>query len=691
MSPEQANGNVANLDRRADVFGLGGILCEILTGRPPYVGRSAEEVRRKAANGDLADATARLDGCGADPELLALTKQCLAPEAADRPRDAQALADGLSAYLNGVQERLQAAQRERAVAVAQEAEQRKRRKVQLALAAAVVALLLGGGGFAWWRHDQAQLVRQRDARNADAVAALLDQCEEALRAGDAAKAAVVLEAAGRRSAEGGAEGQAERLGRLDADLALLRDLDAVDQLRWTHVGKQFAGHEVVAARARAALTRFGADPDAVPADEAAARVSASVVRERLVTVLDRWLFWPERTAGVRAVLGRVDENPYRDAVRDAVLANDRAKVVALLEQKAAPEQPPGFVAILGEYMGITVERRRQLLEAAVTRRPGHLGLLVALANTYPYDDEDVAAERLRWLQAAVAAAPTNPAAHNDLGLALGEKGQVEEAIAWFEKAIAHYNLGSALQGKGQVDEAITSYRKATELTPDFAEAHCNLGHALAGQGRFAESLAALRRGHELGSKRSGWPHPSAGWVRQAEANAALEAKLPALLKGEFRPGDNGERLALAAVCQAKKLPHAATDLYAAAFAADPKLADDVKAAHRYNAARNAALAAAGQGEDAARLDDPERSRLRKQALDWLRADLGLRGKQLEGDKPADHTEARQALRYWQTDADLAGIRDKEALARLPAEEQKAFAQLWADVAATLQKAEQEMK
>src|SRR5262245_8664322 len=72
MPPEQANGYVANLDRRCDVFGLGAILCEILTGKAPYVGRSAEEVRRKAANGDLADALARLDGCGIDQELITL-------------------------------------------------------------------------------------------------------------------------------------------------------------------------------------------------------------------------------------------------------------------------------------------------------------------------------------------------------------------------------------------------------------------------------------------------------------------------------------------------------------------------------------------------------------------------------------------------------------------------------------------
>ena len=108
-----------------------------------------------------------------------------------------------------------------------------------------------------------------------------------------------------------------------------------------------------------------------------------------------------------------------------------------------------------------------------------------------------------------------------------------------------------------------------------------------------------------------------------------------------------ERLGLAGVCQGKKLHHTAAGLYAAAFAADPKLADDLKAAHRYNAACYAALAAAGQGEDAAKLDDKEKTRLRKQALDWLRADLALRTKQLESGKPADRAEVQQTMRHWQ--------------------------------------------
>ena len=143
-------------------------------------------------------------------------------------------------------------------------------------------------------------------------------------------------------------------------------------------------------------------------------------------------------------------------------------------------------------------------------------------------------------------------------------------------------------------------------------------------------------------------------------------------------------------CQIKKFHHTAAGLYAAAFAAEPKLADDLKAGHRYNAARHAALAAAGQGEDASKLDK-ERTRLRKQALEWLRADLALHSKQLEAGKPADRSQPQSTLRHWQQDSDLASVRDTAALAKLPADERKACAQLWADVAALLKKSEEKRK
>ena len=129
MAPEQAGGDVEAIDERADVFGLGSILCEILTGRPAYTGPSSDAILRKARRGETADALRRLDGCGADAELVALAGHCLAAEPEERPRDAGEVARRMTAYLSGVQDRLRAAELARAAeeARAEEATRRPRR------------------------------------------------------------------------------------------------------------------------------------------------------------------------------------------------------------------------------------------------------------------------------------------------------------------------------------------------------------------------------------------------------------------------------------------------------------------------------------------------------------------------------------------------------------------------------------
>ncbi len=109
---------------------------------------------------------------------------------------------------------------------------------------------------------------------------------------------------------------------------------------------------------------------------------------------------------------------------------------------------------------------------------------------------------------------------------------------------------------------------------------------------------------------------------------------------------------------------------------------------RYNAACYAALAGCGHGKDADRLDEKERAGWRRQALDWLRADLSWWGKALDNSKAKISVRVDQTLRHWQTDAQLSGVRDKESLNKLPADERTAWQRLWQEVAALRERAGQ---
>jgi WD40 repeat protein/serine/threonine protein kinase len=170
-----------------------------------------------------------------------------------------------------------------------------------------------------------------------------------------------------------------------------------------------------------------------------------------------------------------------------------------------------------------------------------------------------------------------------------------------------------------------------------------------------------------------------GFLREAED--LLDARLRAVIRGDTEPGSAAERAQMAYLCRRYKNLHVtATRLYTDAFAADPRLAADLRQGHRHNAARSAAQAAAGQGDDARQLPDKVAAMLRRQALRWLRADLLLWAARLETADPGAPAEVQQALENWEQDRDLAAVRDREALARLPAEESRACAGLWDEVA-----------
>jgi len=282
---------------------------------------------------------------------------------------------------------------------------------------------------------------------------------------------------------------------------------------------------------------------------------------------------------------------------------------------------------------------------------------------------------------AIAIDPNLAAAHANLGLALVRQQKREaEGITHLRKAVElepasavhHRILGAALSNTGDPDRAAYHFRKAIAISPGHADTYCNLGHTLQQRGDFPEALAAFQRGHELGSKRRGWSHPSVDWVRHCQGLVEREKQMLAVLDGKARAADAGEVAGHAALAAWTRRYGAAVRLWDKAFRAEGKLADDLLAGYRYQAAVVAARAAAGKGRDASGLSDARKADLRKQALDWLKADLAARVKQPAGERAA-------MLRLWRSDEGLAVFRDEQALRALPEAESVCWEDFWCEV------------
>jgi serine/threonine-protein kinase len=497
MAPEQARGEVGRLDERADVFGLGAILCEMLTGLPPYEAKTVEEVCRQAAQGDLGEARARLERCGADGELVRLARRCLAAEPADRPRDAGEVAEAMTAYQAAVQERLRQAELERAAAQARARAERQARRRTVVAAGAVLALVLLGGGGWWWWH-------QRAAAATESITVLLDQADllrdqgrwpEALavaRQADALLATCGVPAALRQRAR-------ERL----ADAAMVVRLEDADRaVKRTH--GHYRPEDSVRYYAQA-FRDYGIDVETLEPAEAAERIRPRAIRDHLVATLESWAGLrrvdPSLQARLVGIAEAAVEEDWRATLRAARDAKDGPALRKLADSIDIGRRSPQALLQLGSALEREDDNAAavSLLRRAQQQYPGDFLVTYRLLRLLQREKPPPWDELLRFATATLALRSQNPAMHIEVGDLLEQKGRLDEAIAAYQEGIrlepehdpGYWRLGLALKKKGRFAEAGDALRQAIRLRPWNADYHTALGLVLDEQGLRDDAVATF--------------------------------------------------------------------------------------------------------------------------------------------------------------------------------------------------------
>jgi tetratricopeptide (TPR) repeat protein len=553
MAPEQARGEVDQLDERCDVFSLGAILCQLLTGRPPYTGSDVSTIFARSRRADLDEARHRLDACGADAALVSLAHGCLQPRKEDRPRDAGRVAQAVTGYLESVQARLKQAELDWAAAEARAGEEQKRRRVEqvkarverqrlrlaIALAAALVALAAGAALAGWW-YQQEQLAQAQKQRDLDAATAQRERVEAARQAEEATRKEFLhgeVSAAldqGDRELEELRQGLQTLLPTPDRPLTVSVLLSNMKQ--WEgRVQKARAFWQRARALARsspdlvppeqlARLERFGKEVARAETDHDIARRldavrlgAASLVDGKTMTVSlaaprCEGIFQKDLNLDLRrGQLDALAEQVRKSALRYVLVAaldfwadvtTDAELALRLLEvaRQADPDPWRDQVRAARNWNDLPQLKR---LAADVQAQQQTPQILVLLAQRLREQEDKAAAADL--LRTALIHHPADFWLNINLSFLItdvGEKsGCYRAALAVRpDSAAAYANLGVMLQGKGDLKLAMACYHKALQLDARFAVGHNNLGTALRELLDLDGAIACYRKALELDSE-----------------------------------------------------------------------------------------------------------------------------------------------------------------------------------------------
>ncbi|MHC4938996.1 MAG: protein kinase domain-containing protein [Planctomycetota bacterium] len=572
MPPEQALGHIDELDEQTDVFALGAILCEILTGKPPYTG-SGKDLLVLASQARLEPAYERLDACGADAEIVALAKRALAPLREERLADAQEFASEMSAYLTAAEERARQAEvdavTERGRLEDERArtrfERRAKRRVRVLAGVFVGAILLGGGAWFWQNaREQARIADARepfeDSLQQATLLAGRKLWDEALTvAHRAAAAAADGDMAERASGLIAAVERDKRLAdesRLQAqrDAALLRALEDI-RLIWFEDDKPKYDREFARA-----FEEHGLDPTSPDAANRL-RGRGEAFCAEVVAALDDWIWlrkeflarddWTQLRAFADAATVR---EGYR-RLREPIIARDREALRRIAGRESHEELGHrGQFALANALWSVgEPDLAVDLLRRWREERPDDFWVHCLLGRI-----QEVRApqESIDAYTVAAALRPEHRELLHRLGIVLHQQNNADGALAVWEKGLAldpddghlRSHVVEILLERGEVDRAFAEAQRSVTRNaddrargmygevlarrmreraagmPDSAGACENLAQAHIAAGRATDALAAAREAIRI-APLSARAHHLAGeaQLRRSRVGLALAA------------------------------------------------------------------------------------------------------------------------------------------------------------------------
>jgi tetratricopeptide (TPR) repeat protein len=438
MSPEQAAGSVLKFCPLVDIYALGTVLYEMLTGRPPFRGETIAETERQVIADEPVAPSKLNPRTPRDLQTICLT--CLQKDPARRYASAADLADDLDRFLAG------SPIKARATGAIERAWRWARRRP------ALVALIITVGMFVstaigtglWIAHDLDRRQNEtaiREGLSREAVESAMSRVVALRHERRWPEAEGVIAAARLRLVEANDDRLAARLNDAERDLTVARDLDVVRQ-RFASPG--VAGYDY--GPADSAYTelfrRVGFGPE-TPFERAAAIIAASPIREELLAALDQAAFVcrvleiQDRLAWALELARRADPDPWRDRFRTPSAWFDRTSLLELADAARVPNATARshqlvLIGVLLSGFGPSEETLKPLRDAQRSD-PSDFWVNIELANALRGAGKT--REAIEYLRAATAIRPDNYVAWTALGAFQGEVNQRDQALASLAKAV----------------------------------------------------------------------------------------------------------------------------------------------------------------------------------------------------------------------------------------------------------------